>query len=182
LLARWERVDLERQASIEAVERFYRLGAGVAGAVTRLHTGLFASEPPRVDVLGELEALRRAGRAATLNGLLVFLEHRLRDRKELEERLAGVPRMAYPFGRLRSDLAKAGVPKSVLESRGALGRAYGEVTRELTNAVRAAGQELVESGMAPEKALEQLAASAQRWAPQATAHARAIATRLGASS
>jgi hypothetical protein len=180
VMARWENVDLNRLRSIEAVERFYRLGAGVTGALTRLHTSLFATEPASIDVLRELDKLRPSGRAATLNVLLLNVDHRLRERKLLEERLAQLPRLAYPFGRLRSDLAKAGVPRAVLESRGALGRAYGEVTRELSAAIRAAGQELVEHGTAPEAALEQLAAAPQRWAPLAASHARAVAARLNA--
>jgi len=180
VMARWENTDLNRPRSIEAVERFYRLGAGVTGALTRLHTSLFATELASVDVLKELEQLRPAGRSPTLNVVLLNLDNRLRERKLLEERLAQLPRLAYPFGRLRSELARAGVPRAVLESRGALGRAYGEVTRELTAAIRAAGQELVEHGLAPGAALEQLAAAPQRWAPLAAAHARIVAARLNA--
>src|SRR5947209_14648632 len=40
-LARLESADLDRLTSMEAVERYYRLGAGVEGAFTRLETGLF---------------------------------------------------------------------------------------------------------------------------------------------
>src|SRR5262245_38526156 len=40
-LARLEGSELDRLSSIEAVERYYRLGAGVEGALGRLHTGLF---------------------------------------------------------------------------------------------------------------------------------------------
>jgi hypothetical protein len=178
VLARWEGADLDRLRSIEAVERYYRLGAGVTGALTRLQTGIFDSEPPALDVPALLNELRQAGRAATLNGLLLHLEQRLTERKALEERLAQLPRVAYPFGRLRADLARAHVARAVLESRGALGRAYGEVMRELTNAIRVAGQQLVRGGSTPEAALEQLAAEPQGWATLGGAEAKAIAARL----
>jgi hypothetical protein len=182
VLARWEGTDLSRLRSIEAVERVYRLGAGVTGALTRLHTSLFATEAPPVDIPGLLDRLRGSGRAPTLNALLLHLEQQLRERKVLEERLAQLPRLAYPFGRLRSDLTKAGVPRAVLESRGALGRAYGEVTRELMSAIRAAGQQLVDAGRPPEAALEELAIAPQRWASLASTHARSLAPRLGAAT
>jgi hypothetical protein len=130
-----------------------------------------------------LTDLRQAGRAQTLNLLLLHLENRLTERKALEEKLAQLPRTAYPFGRLRADLARAHVPRSILESRGALGRAYGEVMRELTNAVRLAGREFLASaggGATPEAALEHLAAEPERWAALASAEAKAVAARLTA--
>jgi hypothetical protein len=178
VLARWEGVDLERLRSVEPVERYYRLGAGATGALTRLSTGVFEVEPPPIDAAALLEGLRREGRAPTLNALLLYLEQRLADRKSLDERLAQLPRAAYPFGRLRADLARAGVSKAILESRGALGRAYAEVTRELFSTIRATGQELVESGVSAEVALERLAAETQRWSSLGSTRARALATRL----
>jgi hypothetical protein len=180
VLARWEGSDLDRLRSVEAVERYYRLGAGATGGLVRLHTGLFETEPPPVDAAALLEDLRRAGHASTLNVLLLYLEQRLAERKALDERLAQLPRTAYPFGRLRADLARSGVPRAILESRGALGRAYAEVIRDVTSAVRTAGQELVATGISAEAALEQLAASPQRWTTLGSTRARALATRLTA--
>src|SRR5205085_6072314 len=111
VLARWEGADLERLRSIEAVERYYRLGAGVSGALTRLETGIFETEPPVLDVPALLEGMRQVGRPNPLNVLLLQLEQRLTERKALEERVMQLPRSAYPFGRLRSDLARAGVAR-----------------------------------------------------------------------
>jgi hypothetical protein len=177
-LARLEAADLDRLTSIEAVERYYRLGAGVNGALTRLHSSLFDTEPCRVDGAALIRDLRQAGKARTLNALLLHLQQELEKRKLLEDRLAQLPRTAYPFGRLRSDLHKLHVPRTVLDSRGALGRAYSEVTREMLAAIRAAGQELVASGVSQTDALEQLASEAPRWAAIGAAQARAIAARL----
>ncbi len=182
VLARWEGSDLDRLRSVEPVERYYRLGAGVTGALTRLRTGLFETEPPTIDAAAAIDELRRAGTADTLNALLLYLEQRLIERRALDERLAQLPRSAYSFGRLRADFARAGVPKPILESRGALGRAYGEVTRELGTAIRAAGQELVATGTATEAALDQLAADPQRWASLGGQRARGLAARLSTPS
>ncbi len=178
VLARWEGADLDRLRSIEPVERYYRLGAGATGALVRLHTGLFETEPTAIDAAALLEQLRKEGHAQTLNVLLLYLEQRLAERKVLDEKLLQLPRAAYPFGRLRSDLARAGVARSVLESRGALGRAYAEVTREVLSAIRSAGRELVESGVVPEAALEQLQAAPQRWTGLGSERAREVAGRL----
>jgi hypothetical protein len=178
VLARWESGNLERLTSIEPVERYYRLGAGVTGALTRLRTGLFETEAPTIDAPALLDDLRRAGRANTLNALLLYIEQRLTERRTLDERLAQLPRSAYPFGRLRADFARAGVPRAILESRGALGRAYSEVARDLSTAIRTAGQELVAHGASVEAALDQLAAEPQRWATLGAARARALAARL----
>ena len=177
-LARLEAADLDRLTSIEAVERYYRLGAGVNGALTRLHSSLFDTEPCRVDGAALIRDLRQAGKARTLNALLLHLQQELEKRKLLEDRLAQLPRTAYPFGRLRSDLHKLHVPRAILDSRGALGRAYSEVTREMLAAIRAAGQELVASGVSQTDALEQLASEAPRWAAIGAAQARTIAARL----
>src|SRR6202022_358811 len=136
-----------------------RLGAGVEGALSRLHTGLFETELQKIDAPAVIGDLRQQGKARTLNSLLLYIQNELARRKALEERLMLLPRSAYPFGRLRSDLQKMGVPRTVLDSRGALGRAYAEGTREAAGAIRTAGRELVASGMSAEDALEQLANS-----------------------
>ncbi|GAC1315683.1 MAG: hypothetical protein NVSMB2_07720 [Chloroflexota bacterium] len=153
-VARLESSDIDRLKSIDGIERYYRLGAGVEGALTRLNTGIFDTEPQRVDAADAISRLRQNGRARTLNGLLLYLQQGLADRKVLDERLAQLPRQAYPFGRLRTDLHRAGVPRSVLDSRGQLGRAYGEVTREIGAAVRSAGADLVRAGRTSEQALD----------------------------
>src|SRR5439155_18435411 len=107
-----------------------------------------------------------------------LLQQELANRKVLEERLLLLPRAAYPFGRLRTDLQKIGVPRTVLDSRGALGRVYAEVTREMATAIRAAGQELVARGAATEAALDDLAAQSERWSQIGATHARTVAARL----
>ncbi len=177
-LARLESSNLDRLSGIEAIERYYRLGAGVEGALSRLETGVFETEPVRVDAEALIGELRRQGKARTLNELLLYLQRELEQRKAVDERLTQLPRGAYPFGRLRGDLHKLGVPRSVLDSRGALGRAYSEVTREMIAAIRDAGRELVASGVSPNAALDQLASQTQRWAALGAAHARVIAARL----
>src|SRR5438067_11244866 len=69
-LARLESADLDRLTSMEAVERYYRLGAGVEGAFTRLETGLFETDARTVDAESLIGGLRKSGMARTLNELL----------------------------------------------------------------------------------------------------------------
>ena len=180
-VARLESSDLDRLNSIEAIERYYRLGAGVEGALTRLGTGLFETEPTKIDAVALIQQLRQAGKARNLNSLLLHLQQELANRKILEERLVLLPRSAYAFGRLRGDLQKLGLPRSVLDSRGALGRAYAEVTRVMASALRTEGQALMAAGASPEEALDQLAAQAPHWATIGAAQTRAVAARLMAA-
>lgn len=177
-LARLEGSNLDRLTSIEAVERYYRLGAGVEGALSRLKTGIFETVPHKVDAEALIAELRHVGKARSLNELLLYLQRELESRKALDERLNQLPRTAYPFGRLRSDLQKLGMPRSVLESRGALGRAYAEVTREMLSAVRQAGREMVEGGATAHQALDRLAGQSQHWSSIGAAQARVVADRL----
>jgi hypothetical protein len=177
-LTRIEGSNLDRVASIEAIERYYRLGAGVEGALSRLETGVFETEPARVDAEAQIEKLRRSGKARTLNELLLHLQRELEQRRGLDDRLAQLPRGAYPFGRMRSDLQKLGVPRSVLDSRGAMGRGYGEITRFLLDAIRSSGRDLVSGGLSPVQALDRLAAESPRWSAMGVAQARAIASTL----
>jgi hypothetical protein len=180
-IARIESSDLDRLTGIDAIERYYRLGAGVEGALIRLQTGLFETEPTKVDAAALIRDLRRAGKARSLNSLLLHLQHALASRKLLEERLVLLPRSAYAFGRLRGDLQKLGLPRTVLDSRGALGRAYAEVTRSIASEIRTTGQELVAAGVSTEDALDQLAAQAPRWSTIGATQTRALAARLMAT-
>lgn len=178
LLARLEGADLARVRGVEGVERLYRLGAGVAGALSRLGSGLFDEAPGLVDVPGELDLLRRTGRAPTLHGLLLHLEARLAARRAQEETLANLPRAAYAWGRLRTDLTKAGVPRGVTESRGALGRVYAEIMKRIAAEIRAAGRELVHDGASTDDALARLGEQADRWASLGAARAAELAEDL----
>ena len=177
-VARLESSDIDRLKSIDSVERYYRLGAGVEGALVRLNTSIFDTDLQKVDATEAIARLRQTGRGRTLNGLLLYLQQGLADRKVLDERLAQLPRQAYPFGRLRTDLHRAGVPRTVLDSRGQLGRAYGEVTREIAAAMRAAGADLVRDGRTPEQALAELGSQNLRWAAIGATQAQAVAARL----
>jgi hypothetical protein len=180
-LARLEGLELERLTSLESVERYYRLGAGVLGALTRLETGLFEEDPRSVDAEARITELRRTGHAPTINTLLLDLERQIAARKVLEDRLAALPRAAYPFGRLRAELARLRVPPFVLESRGALGRAYGEVMREVSRTVTAAGRDMVASGIGQAEALSRLEVQPEQWAALAHEWTRALAERLRGS-
>ncbi len=176
-LARVEHRDIETVRGLDLLERYYRLGAGVAGALVRLETGLFDEAPAEIDAEATIQARHERDPHLTLNRLLLDVEHRLARRKRLDERLAMLPRTVYPFGRLRAELGRLGAPRSVLESRGALGRVYGELTRELAEAMRGEGQRLCAEGATAEQALDALAAETERWAALALERTRVLAER-----
>lgn len=179
-LARLEGADLQRVQSVDGVERYYRLGAGVAGALTRLGTGLFEDQPAQVDVVAAIGDLRRSGRGDSLNALLVDVQDRLQARRALEDQVQALPRAAYPFSAHRADLARLRAPRWVLQSRGALGRAHGEVVRFLSTQIRAEGRSLVQSGVPQDEALARLNANLDRWAHAARPFVRELVATLQA--
>jgi hypothetical protein len=177
-VARFEGCDLTRLQGVEAVERYYRLGAGVAGAVARLETGLFEEEPRPADAPAYVDRLRGQRPPGGLNGLLLDLERRMAARRALDEQLGQVVRNAYPFARFRADLNQAHVPRAVQERRGVLGRAYGQVVDAVTAIVREEGRRLVALGAVEAAALTDLGAQNDRWLQVGHEHALLVAGRL----
>lgn len=178
VLAKSEGVALDSLRGIENVERYYRLGAGVLGALTRLRTGLFDEAPEPVDGPTEVQTLLQTVPGASLHALLLHLEGELTRRRGQEELLVSVPRAAYPFSRLRADLAEWGVPPAIVESRGPMGRLHGMALAEAARAVRVAGRQLVAAGATADEALARLASESGRWSAIARRRARELAPTL----
>jgi hypothetical protein len=174
-LARFEGCDLGRLQGVEAVERYYRLGAGVAGAVARLETGLFEDEPRPADAPAFVHRLRGHRPTGGLNGLLLDLERRMAARRALDEQLGQVVRNGYPFARFRGDLNQARVPRAVQERRGVLGRTYAQVLDAVSAIVREEGRRLVAAGASEADALRELTAQPERWGQVGHEHALLLA-------
>src|SRR5206468_947270 len=126
---------------LETADRYYRLGAGALGALRRLRAGIFAEELPELDGPAELAALQRTRGLRRVNDLVAYLDRALIARSELVERLRQVERLAYPFGRYRSDLQARGIGVEGDERRRSE-RLYGELMRALGQEVRRRGREL----------------------------------------
>jgi hypothetical protein len=154
-LARQDGASLER---LESAERYYRLGAGVLGALRKLRAGLFAEELPELDGPAELADLRRARALRQTGDVIAYLDRALIARAELGDRLRQVERQAYPYGRYRSDLAARGLGTEEGERR-RWERLYGEIMKALGAAIRREGRALVARGSGELEALDDLAAN-----------------------
>lgn len=181
-LARLEGRDLERLDRIDQVERYYRLGAGILGAFTRTQSPLFNEEPAPIDAVGLVEQRHAGGRTAPeLNKLLLEVEAALKERRTREERLTALARRSYPFGQARADLARARVPRRVLDSRGMLGRIYGEVVHGLEESIRADGRLRAAAGATEDDALGQLESQEGHWRQLGQERTQRLAELLNSS-
>jgi hypothetical protein len=145
--------------TIDGAERYYRLGAGSAGALTRWHTSIFSETPAMIDVVQELEELRRAQRLWTSTDLSLYLERMMNVRAEREGALRDWLRELYGWGRFRGDLGRAGVEPRELESKGGKrrwGAVFGQITRSIEARVKADGLTLIAAPMSDMAALEEL--------------------------
>jgi hypothetical protein len=157
------RADAAFLGTLETAERYYRLGAGVLGALRRLESGLFSETLAEVDGPATMARLRRDRRLATTGELIAYLDRALGARSELVERLREVQRAGYPFSQFRADLAARGLPAAGPGAERRWGRLYGGVMKVLDEQVRAQGRELVAAGRTEAQALAELDARRARW-------------------
>jgi hypothetical protein len=135
------RSDSAYLQTLEASERYYRLGAGVLGALRRMQSSVFDEILPEVDGPGRLAALRRDRRLTTTGEVIAFFDRALMARGELVDRLREVERGAYAYGRFREDLAARGLATSGSQDR-RWSRLYGSIMKVLAAEIRSAGREL----------------------------------------
>jgi hypothetical protein len=162
-LGRWL-AEMDRSVglltTIDGAERYFRLGAGFAGALTRLATPLFAEAPVTVDARAELARLRRSRHLFTSADLANYLERQMAARGALERGLRELATAVYPFRLFRAQLAASGVKLDALEDEPK--RGYRERYRAALNAVRARlreeGRALVAAGRSEPAALADLQA------------------------
>jgi hypothetical protein len=138
-LARADGIQLR---GVESTERYYRLGAGVLGALRRLRGTVFDERLPDVDGPALLAQLRRERRLITTGEVIAYFDRALMARSEVVSRLRDVERASYPYGRFREDLTLRG--GSGDDRRAS--RLYGSIMKALAQEVRAEGRRLRASG------------------------------------
>jgi hypothetical protein len=146
-------------ATIDGAERYYRLGAGTLGALTRWHSSIFADTPATIDGPAETEALRRAQRLWSSTDISLYLDRMMNVRAEREGALREWLREIYGWGRFRGDLGRLGVGPHELESKNGKrrwGGVFGQISKGVEAQVKAAGLALVQTPMSDMDALEEL--------------------------
>jgi hypothetical protein len=163
-------------ATIDGAERYFRLGAGFAGALARLATPLFSDAPATVDARAELARLRTGRHLFTSADLASYLERQMAARSTLERGLRDLATAVYPFRAFRAQLAAMGVKLDTLADEPK--RAYRDRYRAAMNAVRTRlrdeGRALVAAGRSEPAALAEL----QARTPELQKTAQGIAKRV----
>jgi hypothetical protein len=164
--------------TLEGAEHYYRLGAGVLGALTAQKRSIFDPSIPRIAPLDELSGLRRSRRLLTLEQLIAHMDRLMAARAELLKSFNQLGRKIYPFSAFRTALKTAGVvlpdrTEQTPEQR-RWSRLYGLVQRDLTNRLAGEGRAMVGNGQTDAQAVANLSARS----PELAAQAAAIATRL----
>jgi hypothetical protein len=167
----------------DVAERYYRMGAGTQGALTRWHTSIFSASPADVDVAAELETLRRSRHLWSSTDITLYMDRMMNVRAERENALQEWLREIYGWGRFRADLDRAGVRPGELETKGGK-RRWGMVFSAIQKAVKARicheGMILVGEGQNDMDALEVLQGRTAEFGGLANAVARhTITAALG---
>lgn len=156
------RADGAFLGTVETCERYYRLGAGVLGALRRLQSSVFDDALPTLDGPAEFARLRRERRLTTTGEVISYLDRALTARSEVVDRLREVERGAYPYGRFREDLTARGLSSTPSADR-RWSRVYGSVMKELASELRAEGRRLRGAGSTDTTVLTELDGQRTRW-------------------
>lgn len=156
------RTDGAFLGTVESSERYYRLGAGVLGALRRLQSSVFDESLPTVDGPALLAQTRRERRLTTTGEVIAYFDRALSARSELVDRLREVERGAYPYGRFRDDLTARGLTAPASSDR-RWSRVYGAVMKALASEIRAEGRRLRARGTNDATVLNELDEQRARW-------------------
>jgi hypothetical protein len=156
------RTDGAFLGTLESSERYYRLGAGVLGALRRLQSSVFDESLPTVDGPALLAQTRRERRLTTTGEVIAYFDRALSARSEVVDKLREVERGAYPYGRFREDLTARGLTAPASNDR-RWSRIYGAVMKELAGEIRAEGRRLRARGSSDGTVLAQLDEQRSKW-------------------
>lgn len=177
--------SLHALASIDRAAGYYRLGAGVRGALLKLKASVFSPEPSNGDVEQEveqeMEALIARRRLASSADVVASLEPELARRAERQQRLRDLCRSPFSFEQFKSRLSSRGLDLDSIadhEKRIALIERYRLIARRHRDRVVTMGQSLVQSGLSDTQALAALEKRADEFQRRAAADAEQVLADL----
>lgn len=163
---------------IDTADRYYHLGAGVAGALVALDRSIFDDEPA-IDPAREVERFRAYLKTISPPSTAMAVDRlgtRMRHRRDLIRQLRDLIRSQWGFSDFAAELAKAGLAAEE-DSDSALRRQFGDAYRTLIESeeaeIRRDGRELVAKGANDVQALEQLDQQREAYGRRLRARARA---------
>ncbi len=179
LLARLDRSEpMLRQ--MEAAEHYYRIGAGLQGAVAQLLVSVFVRRPPEVSAQAATEWLRSKVRPPSSMAFLQLGEKLMHARGQLVQRLKALTRSPYRFSDLTETLKARGhpLPEREDEMTPAERQKWGDVLRKVAvehrELIYRTGLKLVDSGLSDAEALSRLEGDQRRFADRAKANAEKL--------
>ncbi len=184
LLAQADR-STGRLQYLDGAEHYYRLGAGLQGAVAQLQVSVFVRRPPAVTAAVAFDWLKARLRPPSSVGFVQMAEKLMAARGQLLARLRGLLRSPYRFSELAESLKarnlhlpekEEGLPPEERERWGELLRKVAAEHKEL---IYRTGLRLAQAGLSDAEALTRLEGDSRRFASQARAHAeKLIATAI----
>jgi hypothetical protein len=172
---------------LDNADRYYYLGAGVAGALASVDQSIFDDE---VAIETDLETVRLRAFLQTVHPpatayLIDRLSVMMRHRQELMRELRGLSRGAYSFKDFAEEVIQLGLaPKG--ESEAAIRRQFGEIYRSLIEEQdqenRRVGRGLRAKGLSDGQAIEHLAADRDVIARRLRIRARNLLTSAASAA
>jgi hypothetical protein len=150
-------------ADLGMLERYYRLGAGIAGGLRLLATPLFTPLPESWQSLPEVEAFLRRGGFRSSADAIAALHIRREARVALVQRLRVLERCPYRFANWREDTEAAGFDWNDPRVAETLAPAYRQVAEQHRERILQEGAALVAAGMSEEQALTELEGRMEEW-------------------
>ncbi|HUX86254.1 MAG TPA: hypothetical protein VMW65_04570, partial [Chloroflexota bacterium] len=148
-------------SQLDAADRYYHLGAGVAGALVALEESIF-DEPAGVDPDEEVERFRDYLKTISPPTTAVIVDRlgaHMRHRRDLIRRLRDLTRSTFTFRDFAELLVQAGLAQDG-EGESGLRRHFGETYRSLLDAeesrILQAGRAIVDKGDTDGQAIEAL--------------------------
>jgi hypothetical protein len=147
--------------TLEGAERYYRLGAGLLGAVSQLQCSIFEESPPLVDAEGAIAWLQAWVRPMTSVTLIGHVERVMATRAQHVARLRRLIKSPYRWVDLERELASRGMIVRTDQGDEVIDRErWREVIRhvgaEYKDLVMRTGRRLKESGLSDSEVLAQL--------------------------
>lgn len=172
LLARIDRLE-PRLQQLEAAEHYYRVGAGLQGAVAQLLVSVFVRKPPEVLPEAALDWFRSRVRPAGSQAFLQFAEKLMSARSQLTQRLRALTRSPYRFADLATALKARGyaLPEGEDQLQPEERVRWGEILRKVAvehrERIYRTGLKLAEAGLSDAEALSRIEGDRKRFVDRA---------------
>lgn len=181
LLARLDRAE-SRLQFLDSAEHYYRIGAGLQGAMAQLNVSVFIRKPPEVPAGEAFDWFRTRIKPPTSQGFVQLGERLMFARGQLTQRLKALTRSPYRFSDLAAALKARGFPLPEGEDQLPVAerQRWGDLLRKVAvdhrELIYRTGLKLVEAGLTDPDAIARLEGDTRRFADRARLNADKLLT------